>query len=115
MDSNAPLTNILEVVVPLIAIALIGTPVVISGLKGRWWMGVVGVVGVVGGFVVFFGAFGMTEPSAEFQETFAFQLMNVALNIAFIGGLALLIAGAMQTARPESWWDRHRGGISAGG
>ena len=109
MDSNAPLTNILEVAVPLLAAAAVATPVVISGLKGRWWVGVVGLVAFVGGFWIIFTT---DPPSADFQETAAFEVLNVALNVAFAGGLILMVYGAARSARPESWWDRHRGGVS---
>ncbi len=109
MDSDSALANILEILVPVIALAVLATPVVISGLKGRWWMGLVGLLGFVGGFVIMFGAFGVPEPSEEFQESAVFGVVNWALNIAFIGGLILLIYGAARSPRPGSWWDRNRG------
>lgn len=49
MDSDSVVANVLEIVVPVVAVALLVTPVVISVLKGRWWMGLVGLVGFVGG------------------------------------------------------------------
>ena len=74
-------------------------------------MGLVGVVGVVAGFIVLFGAFGVPEPSDEFQESAVFGVVNWGLFIAFIGGFVLLIYGAARSARPGSWWDRHRGAV----
>ncbi len=109
MDSDSALANILEILVPVIALAVLATPVVISGLKGRWWMGLVGLLGFVGGFAIMFGAFGVPEPSEEFQESAVFGVVNWALNIAFIGGLVLLIYGAARSPRPGSWWDGNRG------
>ena len=82
---------------------------VVSILKGRWWIGVLGLIGFVGGFTVLFGSFGMPEPSEEFQDTVAFQISNAAINLAFLGGLLLLIYGAVRSARPGSWWASHRG------
>ena len=42
------------------------------------------------GFVVGFGMFGISEPSAEFQDTIRFQIANGALSVALSGGLLLL-------------------------
>ena len=109
MDSDSALANILEVLVPMVALAILATPVVISALKGRWWLGVIGLVGFVGGFAVVFGMFGISEPSAEFQETIGFQITNAALNVALLGGILLLVFASMRRARPGSWWDHHRG------
>lgn len=107
MDSDSAIANVLEVLVPLIALGVLATPAVLSALKGRWWAGVLGVAGFVGGFVVAFGAFGTPEPSTEFQETAAFQVINAGINVALFGGLILLILSAVRSARPGSWWDRH--------
>jgi hypothetical protein len=49
-----------------LAFTLLATPVVVSALKGSWWMGLVGVAGPVAGSVVGFGAFGLPEPSEGF-------------------------------------------------
>ena len=54
-----------------------------------------------------FGMFGISEPSAEFQDTIRFQIANSALSVALFGGLLLL--ASVRHARPGSWWDRHRG------
>ena len=73
MDSDSALANILEVLVPMVALAILATPVVISALKGRWWLGVIGLVGFVGGFAVAFGMFGIARvpPFAVFGGTLA--------------------------------------------
>ena len=36
VDSDSAIANVLEILVPVIALAVLATPVLISGLKGRW-------------------------------------------------------------------------------
>lgn len=108
VDSDSALANVLEIAVPVVALAIIATPVVIASLKGRWWIGVVGLVAFVGGFAVMFGMFGIEEPSEEFQETVVFGIVNAALSVALLGGLVTLVVAAALRARPSSWWARHR-------
>ena len=47
VDSDSAIANVLEILVPVIALVALATPMVISALKGRWWMGLVGLVGLV--------------------------------------------------------------------
>lgn len=96
------------VVVATIAIGVIPTPIVISSLKGRWWLGVAGGALFVTAFVMLFGVVG-GEPSAAFQETATFKIVEAAINIALYGGGFLLILCAAMRPRPGSWWDRNRG------
>lgn len=106
MDSNSALANVFEIVVPAIAGALVVGSVVLAMLKGRVWMSVTAVVIVIAVFVVTFGAFGFPEPSAEFQATTGFTVLNVALNAAGAVGLVLWILAAALPARPGTWWAR---------
>lgn len=108
MDSDSALANVLEIVIPALGVALLVTVVVVPILKGRWWMGVVGLPSFIVGFVVGFGAFGVPEPSDEFQETALFGVLNVTLNVLFWGGATLLLLGAFLKPRPGSWWDHKR-------
>jgi uncharacterized membrane protein HdeD (DUF308 family) len=108
MDSDSAVANVLEVLVPTIAVAGLVALVVIAWLKGCWWMGVVGAVGFVVGFSVAFGSFGISEPSPAFQETFTFQMLNAMVLVALFGGVALLVVGVAKSARPGSWWDRRQ-------
>jgi hypothetical protein len=108
VDSDSAVANVLELVVPVVALAVIATPVVIAALKGRWWIGVAGALLFISGFAVIFGVF-VGEPSAEFQETTTFKLTEGAVNVALYGGAFLLILGALLRPRAGSWWDRRRG------
>lgn len=108
MDPDSPIANILEVVVPVVAIGVLLAPIVISTLKGRWWAGVLGVGAFVVAFITFFGLFRFPEPSDEFQQSLRFKLINAAGNVALYGGLALAVYGVARRARPGSWWDRRK-------
>ena len=107
MDSNSPIANVLEIVVPVVAVALLLALVAIPALKGRWWAGVFGVAAFVVAFITGFGVFGFPEPSDDFQETLGFKLINVVGDVALYGGVALAVYGVARRARPGSWWDRH--------
>ena len=107
MDSNSPIANVLEIVVPVVAVALLLVLVAIPALKGRWWAGVFGVGAFVVAFITAFGVFGFPEPSDDFQETLGFKLINVVGNVALYGGAGLAVYGVARRARPGSWWDRH--------
>ena len=89
------------------AVAVIATPVVISSLKGRWWIGAAGATLFVSAFVALFGVVG-GEPDAAFQETTTFKVLEAAINIALYGGGLMLILGAAMRPRPGSWWDLNR-------
>ncbi len=108
MDSDSVAANILEIVVPVVAAAGLGTLVVISALKGRWWMGLIGLIGTVAGQVVVFEAFGV-DPSQELMESFLGRVLNISAILAFYGGPVLLVYSAVASARPGSWWNQHRG------
>jgi len=96
------------VIAATIALAIIATPVVISSLKGRWWIGATGATLLVTAFVVLFGVVG-GEPDAAFQETTTFKVVEAAINIALYGGGLMLILGAAMRPRPGSWWNLNRG------
>lgn len=96
------------VIVATMAMAIIATPVVISSLKGRWWVGATGATLFVTAFVILFGVVG-AEPDAAFQETTTFRVVEAAINIALYGGGLMLILGAAMRPRPGSWWDLNRG------
>lgn len=108
VDSDSPIANVLEVLVPVVTVMGLLIPIVVAVLKGRWWAGVLGVVAFVGAFVVVFGLFGIDEPPEEFQRTARFTMLNAALNVAGYGGLALMIYGVVRPARAGSWWARRR-------
>lgn len=108
VDSNSPIANILELVVPVLAVGVLLAPIVISTLKGRWWAGVLGVGALVVAVITGFGLFGFPEPSDDFQQTLRFKLINLAGNVALYGGLGLAVFGVARRARPSSWWDRHK-------
>ena len=108
MDSDTAIANVLEILVPTVAIAGVGAFVLVAWLKGRWWVGVVGAVGFVVGFVFAFGSFGIPEPSPAFPETFTFQVLNAIVVLVLYGGIAMLVFGVAKSARPGSWWDRRR-------
>ena len=59
-----------------LALTLLATPVVVSALKGWWWMGLVGVAGPVAGSVVGFGAFGFPEPSGSSRSRLSSRWSN---------------------------------------
>ena len=107
VDSDSATVNVLEIVVPVVALAVIATPVAIAALKGRWWIGVAGALLLISGIGVIFGVF-VSEPSAEFQETTTFKVTEAAINIALYGGGFLLLLGALLRPRAGSWWDRRR-------
>lgn len=106
MNSDSALANILEILVPTVVLVGLTATLLVSGLKGRWWTSVVGLVALVGGFSIGFGAFGIPEPSQEFQETPLFGVLNLAVFTSFYGGIALLIYCVTRPARPGSWWSR---------
>jgi hypothetical protein len=58
-------------------------------------------------FVLLFGIVG-GEPTAEFQETTTFKVVEAAINIGLYGGGFLLILGAAMRPRSGSWWNRNR-------
>ena len=99
--------QIATVIVATITLALIATPVVISSLKGRWWIGATGATLFVTAFAVLFGVVG-GESDAAFQETTTFKVVEAAINIALYGGGLMLILGAAMRPRPGSWWDLNR-------
>lgn len=93
--------------VAVIAIGVIAAPVVVSWLKGRWWIGLTGAVLFVTAFALLLGVVG-GEPDAEFQQTTTFKVVEAAINIALYGGGSLLLFGALFRPRPGSWSDRNR-------
>ncbi|MDH3498712.1 MAG: hypothetical protein OEM97_01190 [Acidimicrobiia bacterium] len=109
MELSTAASRVVTIVTAALAAGVLATPVLISGLKGRWWIGLVGALAFLAGFAFIFGAFGVAEPSAEFQETFAFRLLNAGLSIALLGGVGLLLFGVMLPARPGSWQAQRRG------
>jgi hypothetical protein len=100
--------QIATVIVATVAAAIIATPVVISSLKGRCWIGAAGATLFVSAFVVLFCVVG-GEPDAAYQETTTFRVVEAAINIALYGGGLMLILGAAMRPRPRSWWDLNRG------
>lgn len=100
--------QITAVIVATTALAVIATPIVISSLKGRWWIGVSGGTIFVTAFVILFGVVG-GEPDADFQETTTFKVVEATINVALYGGAFLLILGAAMRPRLGSWWDLNRG------
>jgi hypothetical protein len=96
------------VIVTTIGLAVIATPIVISSLKGRWWIGVTGATLFVAAFVVLFGVVG-GEPDVAFQETTTFKVVEATINVALYGGGFLLIFGAAMRPRRGSWWALNRG------
>jgi hypothetical protein len=100
--------QIATVIVATIALAVIATPIVISSLEGRWWIGVTGATLFVAALVILFGVVG-GEPDADFQGTTAFKVVEATINVALYGGAFLLIVGAAMRPRPGSWWDLNRG------
>jgi hypothetical protein len=99
--------QIATVIVVTIALAAIATPVVISSLKGRWWIGATGATLFVAAFVVLFGVVG-GEADAAFQETTTFRVVEAAISIGLYGGGLMLILGAAMRPRLGSWWDLNR-------
>ncbi|HVR77007.1 MAG TPA: hypothetical protein VMS99_01305 [Acidimicrobiia bacterium] len=62
---------------------------VVTGLKGRWWMG-------VGGFV------GFGSLAVFFSEAYS----DSPLHLIWMIGLSLLVLGSTLVPTPGSWWDR---------
>lgn len=100
--------QIATVIVATVGLAVIATPIVISSLKGRWWIGVTGATLFATAFVVLFSVVG-GEPDAALQETTTFKAVEATINLALCGGALLLILGAAMRPRAGSWWDLSRG------
>ena len=80
---------------------LVMAPLSVAVLKGRWWVAAVVIAAVVSLAVVF-----AVEPSASFQRSTRFKVVEAGLNIASYGGVATLVYGSAARAKPGSWWDR---------
>jgi hypothetical protein len=107
MDADSTLANVLEVALPLIAVAVVLAPVAVAALKGRW-LALAGAALAVGSAIIVFGAFGVGEPSQEFQNTTLFWIVEKLLNIAVVGGVGLVLFSAIRPARTGSLWQRTR-------
>lgn len=101
-----------SIVAVMIGLVIIATPIAISSLKGRWWIGFAGALLFLSAFAVLFGVIG-GEPDTAFQETATFKVVEAVVNVALYGGGFLMILGAAMRPRPDSWWDRNRGAHSA--
>lgn len=99
---------------PTIAITLVLVGAVISWLKGHRWQGLLGAIG--SGIGVMWMVFASLDvrPLDDVEESVA-NGISLASTIATLGGIALLLLGAVRSARPGSWWEVRRAAGPAAG
>ena len=92
---------VLTVLYAILVIGLLLALPVVAVAKGRWWVLLLGVASIASVFVIF-----TVEPSASFQETATFKVVEAGLNIALFAGAVTFIYGAAAEAKSGSWWAR---------
>jgi hypothetical protein len=105
MDADSAAAKILEVLVPIVGVAIVALPIPVAPLKRRWLGPFAAIVGVGTAIVVF-----RVEPSPEFQRTSLFWVIEKLLNVGVVAGIGLMLFSALRPAREGSWWNHRQGG-----